>query len=58
MLLKALASFFNSYFKPSFEVTADHIATASGTGSCLDALLCTICDHGDSVMMLGPAWCL
>lgn len=55
-VLEALASFFNTYFDPSVPVLPQHIVTAPGASSCLDALLYNICDAGDSVLVLGPYW--
>ncbi|KAJ5626872.1 1-aminocyclopropane-1-carboxylate synthase 7 [Penicillium herquei] len=55
-LLKALATFFNTYFHPSSAVRPDQIITTSGAGNALDALLCAICDQGDQVLVIGPCW--
>ncbi|KAF3058033.1 putative inactive 1-aminocyclopropane-1-carboxylate synthase-like protein 2 [Daldinia childiae] len=55
-LLKALASFFNSYFKPHVPVEVEHIATAPGAAFALDALLYNICEPGDAVLVPGPFW--
>ncbi|KAJ5113757.1 1-aminocyclopropane-1-carboxylate synthase 7 [Penicillium angulare] len=55
-LLKALAGFFNTYFKPSTSVKPEHVIATSGAGNALDALLSSICDEGDQVLVLGPCW--
>ena len=55
-LLEALASLFNTYFHPSIPVQPGHIITTSGAGNALDALLCSVCDDGDSVLVPGPYW--
>lgn len=55
-LLDALASFFNEYFHPSIPVQPNHIITTSGAGNALDALLFSICDSDDSVLVPGPYW--
>jgi len=55
-LLDALASFFNTYFNPTFPVSPDQISTQAGSGNSLDALMYSICDIGDSVLMPGPVW--
>ncbi|PGH15386.1 hypothetical protein AJ80_05570 [Polytolypa hystricis UAMH7299] len=55
-LVEALSKFFNEYFAPHVPVESSHIATAPGAASCLDALLHTICDPGDGVLVPGPYW--
>ena len=55
-LLEAVASFFNTYFHPSIPVTSNHVVTTPGAGTCLDSLLYTLCDSGDSVIVPGPCW--
>lgn len=55
-LLDALASFFNTYFHPSNPVKTEHIVTTSGAGNALDAILFSICEDGDSVLVPGPYW--
>ncbi|KAJ6093083.1 1-aminocyclopropane-1-carboxylate synthase 7 [Penicillium sp. IBT 16267x] len=55
-LLTALARFFNTYFKPSTIIEPEHIIATSGAGNALDALLCSICDEGDQVLVAGPCW--
>lgn len=55
-LLKSLARFFNSYFKPHLPVEVEHIATAPGAAFALDALLYNICEPGDGVLVPGPFW--
>ena len=55
-LLSALAAFFNTYFSPTSPVRTDHIVATPGATSCLDALLHSICDEGDSVLVPAPFW--
>ncbi|KAI1934458.1 hypothetical protein LOZ66_005926 [Ophidiomyces ophidiicola] len=55
-LIEAISSFFNKFFDPIIPVEASHIATAPGAASCLEALLFTICDPGDGVLVPGPYW--
>ncbi|KAI4288896.1 MAG: hypothetical protein L6R35_001841 [Caloplaca aegaea] len=55
-LLSSLASFLNTYFRPAIPVEESHIAVAAGASSCLDQLLYTICDAGDSVLVPAPYW--
>lgn len=55
-LLSALASLFNTYFRPAIPVKESHITVAAGASSCLDQLLYTICDAGDSVLVPAPYW--
>jgi aspartate/methionine/tyrosine aminotransferase len=55
-LASTLTTFFNDYFAPHEPVQDSHIATAPGAASCLDALLHTLCDPGDGVLVPGPYW--
>ncbi|KAJ5087655.1 hypothetical protein N7456_011271 [Penicillium angulare] len=55
-LKKAFASYFNTYFDPSIPVKSEHIVPTAGSGNALEALLCTICDAGDSFLCPAPAW--
>ncbi|KAI9792514.1 MAG: hypothetical protein M1816_002034 [Peltula sp. TS41687] len=55
-LLGALATLFNTYFKPRIPVEPSHIALASGAAGSLDALIYSICDPGDTVLVPGPYW--
>ncbi|KAL5364141.1 PLP-dependent transferase [Aspergillus floccosus] len=55
-MVEAVASFLNTHFHPVQAVKTDQIATAPGAASCLDALLYTICDPGDGVLVPGPYW--
>ena len=55
-VLEAFATFLNSNFRPSVKVLADHVATTSGAGNAIDALIHTICDDGDGVLIPGPCW--
>lgn len=51
-----LADFFNTYFNPAIPVTPDHLVTAPGASTCLDALMFNICNPGDAVLIPGPYW--
>jgi aspartate/methionine/tyrosine aminotransferase len=55
-MVDGLASFLNEHFDPHEPVQTAHIATAPGAASCLDALLYTICDPGDAVLVPAPYW--
>jgi aspartate/methionine/tyrosine aminotransferase len=55
-LRKALASFFNSYFRPIHCVKPEHIVLTAGTTDAIETLIHTICDDGDSVLVPGPSW--
>lgn len=55
-LLTTLSTFLNEYFDPHEPVQQSHLATAPGAASCLDALLHTLCDTGDGVLVPGPYW--
>lgn len=55
-LLATLADFFGLYFRPRVDVTPSQIVVAPGATHCLDALLTTICDEGDSVLVPVPYW--
>ncbi|KAJ5427440.1 PLP-dependent transferase [Penicillium cf. griseofulvum] len=55
-MIETLAEFLNTYFNPYERVQPAHIATAPGAASCLDALLYTLCDPGDGVLVPGPYW--
>ncbi|KAL4981985.1 pyridoxal phosphate-dependent transferase [Aspergillus falconensis] len=37
-------------------VEPDHIITTAGAGNALDALLCSVCDEADRVLVAGPCW--
>lgn len=52
----ALASFFNTYFKPIHAVKPEHIVATAGASDALDTLIHAICDEGDSVIVPGPYW--
>ncbi|KAF2807323.1 PLP-dependent transferase [Mytilinidion resinicola] len=52
----ALASFFNNFFRPASTVSVDQIVLTAGAGSCIEALVHSICDEGDSVIIPGPYW--
>ena len=55
-ILSDLASFFNTYFRSAIPVHPSHIAVVGGASSCLDQLMYTICDAGDSVLVPAPYW--
>ncbi|UKZ45834.1 hypothetical protein TrVGV298_000027 [Trichoderma virens] len=55
-MMQALASFINNQFQLYQPVDMSQIATAPGAASCLDALLDTICDVGDGVLVPTPYW--
>lgn len=55
-LLAALATFVNKYFKPAAEIKPCHIVVTPGASNCLDSLLFSLCEPGDSVMVLAPYW--
>lgn len=55
-LLQALAGFFNKYFNPNNPVLPKHIVVTPGATSCLDALLTSVCDDGDGVLVPAPFW--
>ena len=57
VLREALASFFNRFFKPAVPVAHEHIVLTAGAGTCLEALVHSICEDGDSVIIPGPYWC-
>lgn len=54
--LEAFAYFFNTFFHPHTPVETSHLATAPGAASCLDAILYSICDPGDGILVPGPYW--
>ncbi|QYS97979.1 hypothetical protein H0G86_005180 [Trichoderma simmonsii] len=56
IMMQALACFINIQFQPYRPVDVSQIATAPGAASCLDALLYTICDAGDGVLVPTPYW--
>ncbi|KAM7195037.1 PLP-dependent transferase [Rhypophila sp. PSN 637] len=53
---RALACFFNTYFNPAKEVLPSHIAITPGAGTCIEALVQSVCDEGDSVLIPAPCW--
>ncbi|GIZ40457.1 hypothetical protein CKM354_000379400 [Cercospora kikuchii] len=55
-LLAALATFVNKYFKPAAEIKPRHIVVTPGASNCLDSLLFSLCEPGDSVLVLAPYW--
>ncbi|POR35309.1 1-aminocyclopropane-1-carboxylate synthase-like protein 1 [Tolypocladium paradoxum] len=55
-LQEALATFFNKYFHPVSLVKPQDIVVAPGASNCLDSLLFSLCEAGDSVLVLAPYW--
>ncbi|KAK4182314.1 pyridoxal phosphate-dependent transferase [Podospora australis] len=55
-LLRALASFFNSYFSPHVKAQAEHVVAGPGATGVLVPLLCSLCDQGDAVIIPGAYW--
>ncbi|KAG9238582.1 pyridoxal phosphate-dependent transferase [Amylocarpus encephaloides] len=51
-----LASFFNRFFKPAVNVEPEHIVMTAGVGTCLEALVYSICEDGDTIIIPGPYW--
>lgn len=51
-----MAKFLNTYFKPSIEILPNHLVTAPGAASCLDAILYNICDPGDGILIPALFW--
>ncbi|KAI0003196.1 pyridoxal phosphate-dependent transferase [Xylariaceae sp. FL0662B] len=52
----ALAGFFNAHFHPANDVGLDEVVLTAGAGSCIDALMQSLCDEGDSVLVPTPYW--
>ncbi|KAL1956837.1 hypothetical protein VTO42DRAFT_6787 [Malbranchea cinnamomea] len=55
-LLSCLAKLLNNYFNPIVPVLPTHIAPTGGGVGVIDALLQSICDEGDGVLISGPSW--
>ncbi|KAF2128308.1 PLP-dependent transferase [Dothidotthia symphoricarpi CBS 119687] len=55
-LQATLATFFNKYFNPVSEVRTQDIAVTPGASNCLDSLLFSICEVGDSILVVAPYW--
>lgn len=53
---EAFAAFFNKYFDPVSKVETRDIVVTPGASSCLDSLLFSICEAGDSILVLAPYW--
>ncbi|KAF2715546.1 PLP-dependent transferase [Pleomassaria siparia CBS 279.74] len=56
VLRNALASFFNTYFKPIHAVSPEHIVITAGASDAIENLIHAVCDEGDSVIVPGPYW--
>ncbi|KAF2262724.1 PLP-dependent transferase [Lojkania enalia] len=52
----ALATFFNDHFNPVSVVTTEEVVLTGGAGSCIEALVQSLCDEGDSVIIPAPYW--
>ncbi|KAG9187385.1 hypothetical protein G6011_05256 [Alternaria panax] len=55
-LRDALASFFNTYFKPIHVVRPEHIVLTAGATDAIENVIHAVCDDGDSVLVPGPRW--
>ncbi|KAK4086358.1 hypothetical protein Purlil1_9204 [Purpureocillium lilacinum] len=55
-LQEAFAAFFNKCFDPVSKVETRDIVVTPGASSCLDSLLFSICEAGDSILVLAPYW--
>ncbi|KAK8031972.1 ACC synthase [Apiospora arundinis] len=53
-LLHALARLFNEHFNPVSPVLPNHIVATTGASLCLDALMFSICEPGDIVLVMAP----
>lgn len=56
-LRNAMATFFNSYFKPVHPVSPEHIVLTAGASDAIENVIHAVCDDGDSVIVPGPYWC-
>src|SRR5699024_5853670 len=55
-LFRVLATFFNTHFSPARDVDPSHVVVAPGASACLDAIMHSVCDPGDAVLVPGPYW--
>ncbi|KAI1423359.1 pyridoxal phosphate-dependent transferase [Xylaria sp. FL1777] len=55
-LLKVTADLFNTYFNPADPLVPDDIVFTTGASLCLDALMFSLCDQGDEVLITAPYW--
>ncbi|KAK0617476.1 pyridoxal phosphate-dependent transferase [Immersiella caudata] len=55
-LRESLALLFTRYFSPHRPVQASQVVATPGATHCLDALLTTICNEGDSILVPVPYW--
>ncbi|KAI0456045.1 pyridoxal phosphate-dependent transferase [Xylaria acuta] len=55
-LLEATATFFNTYFNPAHLVCPNDVVITTGASLCLDALMFSICEAGDGVLVTAPYW--
>ena len=56
-LRNALASFFNSQFKPIHPISPAHIILTGGASDAIESIVHAVCEDGDSVIVPGPYWC-
>ncbi|KAI0479312.1 pyridoxal phosphate-dependent transferase [Xylariaceae sp. FL0804] len=52
----ALAAFFNTYFHPASSISREQIVLTTGATSCIEHVLMSVCDEGDSVIIPAPYW--
>ncbi|KAI0429409.1 pyridoxal phosphate-dependent transferase [Xylaria sp. FL1042] len=55
-LLEATAAIFNNYFNPAHPVCPDDVVITTGASLCLDALMYSLCEVGDEVLITAPYW--
>ncbi|KAI0390342.1 1-aminocyclopropane-1-carboxylate synthase 7 [Xylariaceae sp. FL0594] len=55
-LLKSVATFLNTHFRPSIPVESQHIIVAPGVTFTLDALLYNLFEAGDGILIPTPCW--
>ncbi|KAI1108250.1 pyridoxal phosphate-dependent transferase [Nemania sp. NC0429] len=55
-LLEAAADLMNTYFNPAQAIDPDDVVITTGASLCLDALMFTLCDEGDQVLITAPYW--
>lgn len=55
-MLEATAALINTYFNPAQTIGPDDVVITTGASLCLDALMFTLCDEGDEVLITAPYW--
>ncbi|KAI0400914.1 pyridoxal phosphate-dependent transferase [Xylaria palmicola] len=55
-LLEATTALVNTYFHPAQTVDPDDVVITTGASLCLDALMFSLCDEGDEVLITAPYW--